>query len=90
MCAIMARPKKGRDLLLAYIRAQRKPGAAPPGFVFSLTAFAKAIGVSRQVLRLWMLGAVKPDAAHRRQLFEASCESARRGAARCIRVESWE
>lgn len=68
----MAKPKTGKDLLLEYIRDQRKPGAAPPGFVFVLSQFARAIGASRQQLRWWMKGDVKPSGEHRAQLDDAT------------------
>jgi hypothetical protein len=71
MCGYMKR-SKSLTKLAAYVRAaQRYPANfAPPGFTFSLTAFALAIGVSRQMLRMWMLGAVTPDRNHRRKLEE--------------------
>ena len=60
--------KTGKDLLLDYVRDQRKPNVAPPGFVFVLSAFARALGCSRQQLRWWTIGATKPSAEHRARL----------------------
>lgn len=64
----MTKTTSGRDLLLAFVRDRRKPGAVPPGCVFVLAAFAKCVGVSRQQLRAWLQGDVKPNDDHRTQL----------------------
>jgi hypothetical protein len=71
MCGYMKR-SKSLTKLVQYVRAAQKYPAnfAPPGFTFSLTAFAAAIGVSRQMLRMWTLGAVSPDRNHRQKLEE--------------------
>jgi DNA-binding transcriptional regulator YiaG len=64
------RKSAGPDLLADYIREQRKPGAGPPGFVFSMAEFARHVGVSRQQLRMWMVRAVRPNPDHRDHLQE--------------------
>lgn len=68
-------PRKipGWKRLRTWISAQKKPGAAPPGWKFSLTAFAKAVGVSRQMMRHWMTpGGDKPNPEHREKLSAAT------------------
>lgn len=68
----MSKHKRGHDLLVAFIRDQRKPGVAPPGFMFVLSRFATVVGASRQQLRWWMLGAVKPSPEMRSKLHEVT------------------
>lgn len=62
----------GPELLSEYLLSQRKPGAGPPGFVFSISAWASSLGVSRQQIRMWRLGAVKPSPEHRAALEQVS------------------
>lgn len=62
----------GADLLLDFLRDQRKPNAGPPGFRFSLTEFARHLGASRQQIRMWHMGAVRPNQEHREHLCEIS------------------
>ncbi len=68
----MSKRKPGHELLVDFVQNQRTPGVAPPGFTFVLSRFATAVGASRQQLRWWMLGAVKPSPEMRGKLHEAT------------------
>lgn len=55
----------GREKFTKWIREQQRDERVPPGWKFSISAFAGFIGVSRQMVRFWMIGKAKPDADHR-------------------------
>lgn len=73
------RKKSGREILNSWIREQEakskrpRDHGMPGGWRFSITRFATSCGVSRQTLRQWTLGAVKPDHQHRFNLSNATC-----------------
>jgi hypothetical protein len=85
-CMAKRKQKKPRSPLEAWVFVQRAKSVdsvkhdMPSGWKFSLAAFAIAVGVSRQMVRQWLIGASKPDGPHRRAI-----ELATRGAvpARC-------
>lgn len=77
----MARVKDkigGKDALAAWIRDRRAASedslsaGMEAGWVWSMTAFAAQVGVSRQMVRHWVQGIAKPNQEHRALLQRAT------------------
>lgn len=68
----------GRGRLVAWVREQRAKSESSlaadmaAGWVWSMTRFAITVGVSRQVVRHWMMGHARPSAPHQRNLEAAT------------------